>query len=345
MVVATPTAVSPPGAVEGPVGSVISATSDMAEMGFDPPLDNSSNVKPFFDEMYLYGIMHAPNGELIGGAATKWEVSPDQFNWVYTVREDVKFHKGDTLTPEDFSWSWNRQIMSPEAESSAAVAWSPRVEYIRAEGNTVVVRTKEPEPLMPLWWPSYGGSQAGVVLYKAEFDRTGVEGIRNNPVGAGSFKFVERLPGRVRQAGSFRGPLLLRARVSTADCPRSPGNCRPSGTFEDGRRRSDRSRTRGQTGPGKGRLPDLLWCGATSSAIWFPYQNIEGSPFYDKRVREAFNIAIDRESISDRLYAGEGGPSPSFFSRTWFFRIQRRLARVSIRPGARQAADERGGVR
>ena len=203
MVVATPTAVSPPGAVEGPVGSVISATSDMAEMGFDPPLDNSSNVKPFFDEMYLYGIMHAPNGELIGGAATKWEVSPDQFNWVYTVREDVKFHKGDTLTPEDFSWSWNRQIMSPEAESSAAVAWSPRVEYIRAEGNTVVVRTKEPEPLMPLWWPSYGGSQAGVVLYKAEFDRTGVEGIRNNPVGAGSFKFVERSRGEFVKLEAF----------------------------------------------------------------------------------------------------------------------------------------------
>ena len=64
VVVATPTAVPPPGTVKGPSGSVISATSDMAAMGFDPSLDNSSNVKAFFDEIHLFGIMQGPDGEL-----------------------------------------------------------------------------------------------------------------------------------------------------------------------------------------------------------------------------------------------------------------------------------------
>ena len=91
VVVATPTAVPPPGAIKGPVGSVISATSDMAEMGFDPALDNTSNVKPFYDEIHLYPIMQAPNGELIGGAATKWGVSTDGLSWVYTVRDGSSF--------------------------------------------------------------------------------------------------------------------------------------------------------------------------------------------------------------------------------------------------------------
>ena len=178
VVVAMPTAAPPPGAVTGPAGSVISATSDMAEMGFDPSLDNTSNVKPFFDEINLYGIMQASNGELIGGAASKWEISPDQLSWIYTVRKDVKFHNGETMTPEDFSWSWNRQIMSEEAENSAAVTWSPKIEFIRAEGNTVVVRTKEPEALTPLWWPSYGGGQAGVVLSARLFRDMGASDLK-----------------------------------------------------------------------------------------------------------------------------------------------------------------------
>ena len=63
VVVATPTAAPPPGAVIGPSGSVISATSGLAAMGLDPSLDNSSNVKTYFDEIHLYGIMQAPNGE------------------------------------------------------------------------------------------------------------------------------------------------------------------------------------------------------------------------------------------------------------------------------------------
>ena len=87
--------------------------------------------------------MQAPDGQLIGGAATKWEISPDRMSWIYTVREGVKFHNGDTMTPEDFEWSWNRNVLSPEGESSTAVVWGPKVATIRAEGNTVVVTTKE----------------------------------------------------------------------------------------------------------------------------------------------------------------------------------------------------------
>ena len=272
------------------------------------------NVKPFFDEMYLCGIMQAPNGELIGGAATKWEVSPDQFSWVYTVREDVKFHNGDTLTPEDFSWSWNRQIMSPEAESSAAVAWSPRVEYIRSEGNTVVVRTKEPELLMPLWWPSYGGSRAGVVLSKAEFDRTGVEGIRNNPVGAGSFKFVECSRGEFVKLEAFEDHYCCVPGFQQLTVLEVPEIATRLALLKTGGADLIEAVPAVKPDLVKAGFRTFSGAGATSSAIWFPCQNIEGSPFYDKRVREAFNIAIDRESISDRLYAGEGGPSPSFFS-------------------------------
>ena len=314
VVVATPTAVPPPGTVSGPRGSVISATSDMAEMGMDPTLDNSSNVKPFFDELHLYGIMQGSDGALIGGAAVKWEVSPDQLSWVFTVREGVQFHNGDTMTPEDFSWSWNRHVLSPEAETSTAATWGPRVDTIKAEGDTVVVRTKEPEPLMPLWWPSYEGTQAGAILSQAEFGVTGAEGVRNNPVGAGSFKFVERSRGEYVRMEAFEDHYCCVPGFMQLTVLEIPEIATRMALLKTG------GADLIEAVPAV--KPDLVNAGfrtysgrgATSSSIWFPYQNIPQSPFHDKRVRQAINIAINRDAIVERLYSGEGGTTASFFS-------------------------------
>jgi ABC-type transport system substrate-binding protein len=312
--VATPTAVPPPGTVSGPVGSVFSATSDMAEMGMDPTLENSSNVKAFTDELHLYGIMQSSQGELIGGAAVKWEVSPDQHSWVFTVRDGVKFHNGDTMTAEDFSWSWNRHVLSDEAETSTAATWGPHIEYIRPEGDTVVVRTKEPEPLMPLWWPSYEGTQAGMVLSKAEFDRTGAEGVRNNPIGAGTFKFVERSRGEFVKLEAFEDHYCCVPGFKELTVLEIPEISTRLALLKTGG--ADLIEAVPAIKPDLVSSGFLTFSGhgATSSSMWFPYMNIPQSPFHDKRVREAINIAINREAIVERLYAGEGGPTPSFFS-------------------------------
>ena len=343
VVVATPTPIPPPGTVTGPVGSVVSATSDMAEMGFDPSLDNTSNVKPFYDEIHLYPIMQAPNGELIGGAATKWEVSPDGLSWVYTVREGVKFHNGETMTPEDFSWSWNRSIMSPEAETGAALTYAPRIEYIQAEGNTVVVRTKEPQALMPLWWPSYSGTQAGAVLSKVEFDKTGVDGIRNQPVGAGSFQFVERSRGEFIKMEAFGDHYCCVPGFQNLTVLEVPEISTRLALLKTGG--SDLIEAVPAVKPDlvKAGFRIFSGAGATSAVMWFSYQHIEGSPFFDKRVREAFNLAIDRQAIVDRIYAGEGGITTSFKSGPGSFGYNNDLPGYPFDPErAKQLMEEAG---
>ena len=172
-----------------PTGKAVTLTSDLAGMGMDPILDNTGSVKVFTDEIHLNGIMQDGEGNLIPGAATKWEVSEDLLSWVWTVREGVKFHDGSPLTAEDFAWSWKRAVMSDESENPYHAGYAPLIEDIYAEGNTVVVKTKKPQPLMPLWWPTYD-NQVGYVLSKAQFEREGVEGIRTKPIGAGSFKLA-----------------------------------------------------------------------------------------------------------------------------------------------------------
>jgi peptide/nickel transport system substrate-binding protein len=343
MVVATPTPTRRPLAVTGPHGAVITATTDMAEMGMDPMLDNSSNVKPFYDEMYLYGIMQAPDGELIGGAASKWEVSDDQLSWVFTVREGVKFHNGDTLSAQDLEWSWNRNIMSEASENTAGIALSPLVESIRADGNTVVVRTKQPEALMPLWWPSYEGNNAGVVLSKAEFDRTGDEGIRNNPVGAGYFKFVERSRGEFIKLEAFEDHYCCVPGFKELTVLEVPEIATRMALLKTGG--ADLIEATPQVKPDleSSGFRIISGEGATSSAMWYPYLQVEGSPFADIRVREALAIAIDRQAIAERLYAGEGGATPSFFSGPGSFGFNSEISGYDYDPErAKQLLEEAG---
>jgi peptide/nickel transport system substrate-binding protein len=283
-------------------------------MGMDPLLDNTGNVKVFTDEIHLNGVMQDPDGTLIPGAAVKWEVSPDLHSWTWTVREGVKFHDGSTMTAEDFAWSWKRAVLSDESQNPYHASYGPLIEDIYAEGNTVIVKTKDPQPLMPLWWPTYD-NQVGYVLSKAQFERDGNEGLRNNPIGAGNFKLKER--------NTSARYVDLEAFEDHYCCVPSVNNLRIMEVPELSTRlallRTGKADVVEATPAVKKEILDAGFSvtsglAGSLSVMWFNYQNFSKNPFNDIRVREAMSIAIDRQTIMDRIYVGEGGPLPSFFS-------------------------------
>ena len=297
-----------------PSGSVVTVTSDMAEMGMDPLLDDTGNVKVFTDEIHLNAVMQDPDGTLIPGAAVSWEVSPDLHSWIWTVREGVKFHDGSTMTAEDFAWSWKRAVLSEESENPYHASYGPLIDDIYAEGNTVVVRTKKPQPLMPLWWPTYD-NQVGYVLSKAQFEREGTEGVRDRPIGAGNFKLVNRDRG-----ARF---VNLEAWEDHYCCVPKAKNLRIMEVPELSTRlallRTGQADVIEGTPSSKKAIQDAGFqvssgLAGSLSVMWYNYQNFSNNPFNDIRVREALSIAIDRQAILDRLYVGEGGPLPSFFA-------------------------------
>jgi peptide/nickel transport system substrate-binding protein len=301
-------------ALAEPSGSVISVTSDMAGMGMDPLLDNTGNVKVFTDEIHLNAIMQDPDGTLIPGAAVSWEVSADLRSWIWTVREGVKFHDGSTMTAEDFAWSWKRAVLSEESENPYHASYGPLIEDIYADGNHVIVRTKEPEPLMPLWWPTYD-NQVGYVLSKAQFDREGVDGVRNKPIGAGSFKLVERnQSSRYVDLEAFEDHYCCVPKIKNLRIMEVPEMSTRLALLRTGEADIvEAVPTAKQEIEGAGQQVYSGLAGSLS-VLWYNYQNFSNNPMHDIRVREAMSIAIDRQAILDRIYAGEGGPLPSFFS-------------------------------
>ncbi|HMM23014.1 MAG TPA: peptide ABC transporter substrate-binding protein [Selenomonadales bacterium] len=58
-------------------------------------------------------------GEIVPGAAEKWEVSPDGMKYKFTLRANAKWSNGDPVTAQDFEFAW-KSALSPELASRYA---------------------------------------------------------------------------------------------------------------------------------------------------------------------------------------------------------------------------------
>jgi ABC-type transport system substrate-binding protein len=301
-------------AAAAPTGSAVSVTGTLGGMGTDPLLDNTGAPKAFTDEINLSGIMQAPDGSLVPGAATKWEIAPDMKSWIWTVRQGVKFHDGSPMTAEDMAWSWKRAILSKESENPYHTTYAPLIEDIYAEGDKVIIKTKNPEPSLPLWWPQYD-NQVGYVLSKAQFEKEGIKGIRDKPIGAGTFKLVAK--------STSERYVDLEAFEQHYCCVPSVKNIRimevPEQTTRIALLRTGKADVI-QAAPGVKKdieaagFKTVTGTAGNLSVMYYMYENFNNNPFGDKRVREALSISIDRKAIVNRLYSGAGGPLSSFHS-------------------------------
>ena len=208
IVVATPTPVQIPesGRLPGrvdPVGSIISVSSYLGFQGVDTNISQDSATKVYYDEVFDYAIGQNPDGTLTPGFATKWEVSPDQLTWTFTIREGMKFHNGDDITPEDVAWTWNRAVGEDSLGGFALEVGPLLSSDFQVVGNTVTVSTMEPQSTLPLFFASASPPRS-VVFPQAHFESVdGIVNFREEPVGSGPYKWADRVPGQYIQMEAF----------------------------------------------------------------------------------------------------------------------------------------------
>ena len=56
--------------------------------------------------MHAQAVAGSPEGKLVPGIASAWEVASDGLSWTFTIREGTKFHDGSDLTIDDVLWTW-----------------------------------------------------------------------------------------------------------------------------------------------------------------------------------------------------------------------------------------------
>ncbi|RLL47899.1 glutathione ABC transporter substrate-binding protein [Oceanobacillus piezotolerans] len=288
---------------------VIATLSDAVSMDPAGSNDNpSSNVQANIFESLT---KQDQNMEVQPSLAESWE-EIDEVTWEFKLREGVTFHDGSEFNAEVVKANIER-LLDPEVASPRVFLYEMISKIEVVDDYTVRFVTEYPFSPLPAHLAHSGGGM--VSLEQIEADYAAMEEgeepgsvINGNPIGTGFFKFDEWRPGE-----------LLRL-VRNDDYWGEPAKL-DSVTFKV----VDETLTRvAELETGEAHIADpispnnIAQIEATdgihvsqqgSVSLSYVGFNMEKEPFNDPLVRQAINMAIDKEQIINGIYEGVGTPA------------------------------------
>jgi peptide/nickel transport system substrate-binding protein len=233
--------------------------------------------------------------------AESWEVSEGNTVHTFHIREGITFHNGDDLTAEDVKFSLER-IMREDSQSAYAGNLREQIASIEVpDPYTVVITTNSSSIFLEYDLSQLIGNE-GVIVPKGYIEANGEEAFQQNPVGSGPYKFAdfraddhltlvvnpdywkftpayESVVFRIVPEEQTRSALLQRGEVDIISAsPRKARELEAEG------------------------FTRLVKEGAYAVTVLLDQQ--WEPPFDDARVREALNIAIDRDGLNQSLFEG-----------------------------------------
>jgi peptide/nickel transport system substrate-binding protein len=248
--------------------------------------------------------------------AESWSVSPDGLVYEFVLRKGVKFHNGDVVTAEDVKFSFERYrgIFAKTLKDKVAAVETP-------DPGRVRFRLKQPWPdFMTFYGTRTTG--AGWIVPKKYVEKVGDDGYKKMPIGCGPYRFVSFTPGVELVLEAFdqywrKTPSVKRLvfRVIPDHATRVAALKRGEADvvyLVSGEMADDVRRTPGLTL--KPVYPSNHW-------LILADQFDPKSPWHDKRVRLAANLALDRNTLNEAATLGlskvNGTIVPSSFDFYW----------------------------
>ena len=291
----------------------------------DPHAQNEGPTHTLSHQIYEGLLQRDMEGEIIPALSTSWNVKEGDENvWVFDLREGVKFHGGQDFTAEDVVFSIGRA----QSENSAMKELLVSVNDVRAvDDYTVEMETDGPNPLLPNnltnlfimdsgWAEENGVTEVqdkaggeetfaatnanGTGAYEVESrvadDRTVL--VRNEDYwGKDEFPLeVTRIEFTPIQNAATRVAALLSGEVDfIQDVPVQ-----------------DIGRVSGADGLTVNSAPQnrTIFFGMNVGDDDLDSDNVEGkNPFAEVKVREAINMALNRQAIQQVVMRGQSDPT------------------------------------
>ena len=245
-------------------------------------------IKPMAGNVWTYSL--AESAEM-----------PEDYTYAkFRLREGLTFHDGTPLTTEDVKWSFENyrgthsDILKEKTDSIEIV-----------DDRTITFHFNEPFLDFIDLYAVVGG--ANWVLPSKYYEELGAEAFKQNPMGAGPFKFVSMNVGKEMVFEAWddywrKVPYAKTLKVLGIGDPAAQWAAVQVGELDVA------YLVLSPLWPDVFANPDLQW-DANHTSPWFlmfPDYNLEGSPFGDKRVREAVSLAINREFINLQEIQSQG---------------------------------------
>lgn len=123
---------------------VIGTYSEGSNCVMDPQMTSSYGDWQYVNQMYDTIVTTDFDGETIKDAlAESWEVSEDGMTYTFHLKDGVKFHSGKELTSEDVKWTWERW------RTESGTCYSYYLDFVDTietpDEKTVVVNMTQPD--------------------------------------------------------------------------------------------------------------------------------------------------------------------------------------------------------
>jgi len=267
----------------------------LAPTWFDPA-ETAGIITPF---MVLYALHDAlvkpmPGNPMAPSLAESWSASPDGLVYEFVLRKGPKFHNGDPVTAEDVKFSLERY------RGTAASSFRERIAAVEViDPQRVRVRFKQPWPDFMTFYgtPATG---AGWIVPKKYVEKVGDDGFKKAPVGAGPYRFVSFTPGVELVLEAYEQYWRKTPSVKRLVFKAVPDESTRLAMLKRGEADIVYS-IRGALAEELQRTPGLtLKPNYPPATFWLVFvdQWDAKSPWHDRRVRLAVNLAIDRAAIN-----------------------------------------------
>jgi peptide/nickel transport system substrate-binding protein len=240
-------------------------------------------------------------------AAERWE-NRDPTTWRFILRKGIKFHDGKELTGEDVKFSIELAQASPTARAKVSNITDVKV----VDRHTVEMTTSGPAA-------SLLANLAFIyILPKADYQAKGADGFGQKPVGSGPYRLERWDKGQrivLVAFDGYWGGKKSPARIVVR--PISEGSTRLAELLTGGVDViQDLPVENVQQVRDNKELAVVQAKGIRQ--IFFPFNSRADTPLKDKRVRQAINLSIDRDTIVRDVLQGFGEVRTGPFGVTQF---------------------------
>ncbi|MDL2220004.1 ABC transporter substrate-binding protein, partial [Ruminococcaceae bacterium OttesenSCG-928-O06] len=268
--------------------------------GLDPHLTTAHASIRVHKNIYSRLITQVAGGALEGDLATDWTMSDDGLEYVFNLRQGVKFHNGREMTAADVVYSYER-MMDEDVGSVARNYFLTVDSVVATDDYTVTFTMKNPDAT----FLGYVASNYAAIVPQEVVEENG--DLKAVACGTGPFMLKEYVEGS--QIVLEKNPDYF-----LEGLPKLDSVTYLIMTDEAARLAALRTGTAHIASLPSSNLP-LVEGNADISVLDYLTPNydylgfdLESEPFSDVRVRQAISLLIDREEYAQTIYEGNAEP-------------------------------------